>query len=91
MRGCLSSRHRRGNLAAMRELLQTNDLALLSALKAALASERIACVEFDDHLAGLYGGIFERRLMVDDDDLKAATEVLRAISPEHVTESEKSR
>ncbi len=75
----------------MRELLQTNDLALLSALKAALASERIACVEFDDHLAGLYGGIFQRRLMVDDDDLEAAKEVLRALSPADVIEDEKSR
>ncbi len=75
----------------MRELLQTNDLALLSALKAALASERIACVEFDDHFAGLYGGIFERRLMVDDDDLEAAKEVLRALSPADVIEDGKSR
>lgn len=75
----------------MRELLQTNDLALLSALKAALASERIACVEFDDHLAGLYGGIFQRRLMVDDDDLEAAIEVLRAFSPADVSEDEASR
>ena len=75
----------------MRELLQTNDLALLSALKAALASERIACVEFDDHFAGLYGGIFQRRLMVDDDDLDAAKDVLRAISPAHVDEDDKTR
>ena len=75
----------------MRELLQTNDLALLSALKAALASERIPCVEFDDHFAGLYGGIFQRRLMVDDDDLEAAKEVLRSFSPSDVTEEEESR
>ena len=70
----------------MRELLQTNDIALLSALKAALAGEDIPCVEFDDQLAGLYGGVFERRLMVDDDDLKAAREILRALSPEHVSD-----
>ena len=75
----------------MRELLQTNDLALLSALKAALTSERIACVELDDHVAGLYGGIFQRRVMVDDDDLEAAKEVLRALSPADVTEDEKPR
>ena len=75
----------------MRELLQTNDLALLSALKAALASERIPCVEFDDNIAGLYGGIFQRRLMVDDDDLEAAIEVLRAFSPADVSEDEASR
>ena len=73
-----------GTLALMRELLQTNDVALLSALKAALASEGIAHVEFDDQIAGLYGGIFARRLMVDDDDLDAANEVLRALSPDDV-------
>jgi len=75
----------------MRELLQTSDLALLSAVKAALDSERIAYVEFDDHFSGLYPGIFGRRLMVDDDDLGLATEVVRAISPADVKEDEKQR
>ncbi len=70
----------------MRELLQTNDLALLSAVKAALTAEGIAHVEFDDHMASLYGGAFARRIMVDDDDLGAALDVVRAISPEHVGE-----
>jgi len=70
----------------MLELVRTNDLALLSALQAALAAEGIGCVEFDGAMAGVMGGMgmFERRLMVLEEDLSAAREVLRAIAPEYL-------
>ncbi len=70
----------------MRELLRSNDLALLSAVRAALTGARIPFVEFDDHTASLYGniGAVERRLMVDDDDLAAARQVVAVYGPEHL-------
>jgi hypothetical protein len=67
----------------MVELMRTGDPVLLSALKAALAGERIEVFEFDGPLADLHMG-FPRRLMVRDEDLMAAREVVRAICPENL-------
>ncbi|MSO73111.1 MAG: hypothetical protein EXQ84_05815 [Rhodospirillaceae bacterium] len=74
-------------LQPMRELLQSHDLVLLSAVKAALAGAAIPCVEFDAHMADLYGNVFARRIMVDDDDLRVAQAIVKALSPEQISTS----
>lgn len=68
----------------MIELLRTQDLALISALKAALADSDIPVFEFDAAWADTYVGIVPRRLMVADEDLEAALEVARAVCPEEI-------
>jgi len=67
---------------AMVELLQAVDPVLLSAVKAALAEADIPAVEFDGSVSDLYGAVFPRRLMVHEDDLAEAQDILRAIAPE---------
>jgi len=68
----------------MKELIRTNDMVLLSSLKAALACERIEVFEFDGQISDVYGGIeaFQRRLMVLEKDVNAAQQVVRAVCPE---------
>ena len=70
----------------MRELLQTNDLALLSALRAALDSEDIAYFQFDGPLVGVDWSRSGYHLMVDDDDLRAARDILRALAPNEISD-----
>ena len=66
----------------MIELMRTSDPVLLSAVKAALAAERIDVFEFDGPVADIYVGfIFPRRLMVHEDDLDAARGVVAELSP----------
>jgi hypothetical protein len=62
----------------MRELLRSNDLVHLSWAQAALSAEGIESVVLDAHVSGVEGniGAFPRRLMVDDDLLEHAREVL---------------
>jgi hypothetical protein len=63
----------------MRELLRSNDLVHLSWAQAALSAAGIDCVVLDAHVSGVEGniGAFPRRLMVVDDDLlERAREVL---------------
>ncbi|GAB4369083.1 MAG: DUF2007 domain-containing protein [Kiloniellaceae bacterium] len=63
----------------MRELLRTNDMVKLSWVEALLADAGIACVVLDLHTSILEGsiGILPRRLMVAEDDLPRAQQVLR--------------
>jgi len=66
----------------MVELMRSSDPVLLSAVKAALAAERIGVFEFDGPVADLYvSAFFPRRLMVHEDDLDAARDVVAEISP----------
>jgi Putative prokaryotic signal transducing protein len=62
----------------MRELLRSNDLVHLSWAQAALSAAGIESVVLDAHISGVEGniGAFPRRLMVDDDLLERAREVL---------------
>jgi putative signal transducing protein len=62
----------------MRELLRSNDLVHLSWAQAALSAAGIESVVLDAHVSGVEGniGAFPRRLMVDDDLLDRAREVL---------------
>ena len=62
----------------MLELLRSNDLVHLSWAQAALSAEGIETVVLDTHISGVEGniGAFPRRLMVADDDLERAREVL---------------
>jgi hypothetical protein len=62
----------------MRELLRSNDLVHLSWAQAALSAAGIDSVVLDAHVSGVEGniGAFPRRLMVEDDLLERAREVL---------------
>jgi hypothetical protein len=63
----------------MLELLRSNDLVHLSWAQAALSAAGIETVVLDTHVSGVEGniGAFPRRLMIVDDDLlERAREVL---------------
>ena len=62
----------------MRELLRSNDLVHLSWVRAVLAAEGIECVLLDDQMSGVEGsiGAIPRRLMVPEDRLEEATQLL---------------
>jgi hypothetical protein len=62
----------------MRELLRSNDLVHLSWAQAALSAAGIESVVLDAHVSGVEGniGAFPRRLMVHEDLLERAREVL---------------
>ncbi len=62
----------------MRELLRSNDLVHLSWARATLAAAGIDCILLDEHVSGVEGsiGAFPRRLMVDEDDLEQAQQLL---------------
>ena len=62
----------------MVELIRTNDPVLISWLSAALAGEGIEAVVLDTHMSVLEGSAaaIPRRVMVDDDDLVRAQNVL---------------
>ena len=69
----------------MIELMRTDNPVLLSAVKAALAAMRIEVFEFDGPVADLYVGyFFPRRLMVHEDDLDAARDVLAELEPDEL-------
>ena len=73
-------------LAAMKELLRTPNLALISALKANLAGRGIEVFEFDGLIADAMAGFndFPRRLFVHEEDFDAARRVAVAICPEEI-------
>ena len=56
---------------AMKEVLRTNDLVLLSYATHVLAEAGIEAVVFDAHMSAVEGsiGAFPRRLMVQDEDI----------------------
>lgn len=63
----------------MRVILKTQDLIMRHYAEALLKDAQIAYVPLDTEMSGMEGGIcaFPARLMVDDDDYFAATQLLR--------------
>ncbi|WP_135504143.1 DUF2007 domain-containing protein [Roseovarius aestuariivivens] len=62
----------------MKQLLSTTDPTVIAFAKALLQGEGIDCFEMDVNMSILEGGIgiFPRRLMVVDDDLEDAQQVM---------------
>ena len=62
----------------MRELLRTNDLVLVSAVEALLDGADIGHMVLDQNMSIIEGslGVLPRRLLVGDDDVAAARQVL---------------
>ena len=62
----------------MRELIRTNDAVLISAVEALLKGADIAHMVVDQNMSVLEGsiGIFPRRIMVGDDEIDAARQLL---------------
>lgn len=65
----------------MRELLRTNDLVGLSFLEAILADAGIGALVLDQHMSVLEGSAaaIPRRLMVAEEDERAARAILAAV------------
>lgn len=63
----------------MVELMRTNDMVLISYVRALLAAEGIETFDFDLHASVLDGSVaaIQRRVMVDGADEKAARQLLR--------------
>ncbi|HET6468396.1 MAG TPA: DUF2007 domain-containing protein [Geminicoccaceae bacterium] len=63
----------------MVELVRTNDLVHLSWAEAMLRAAGIPTLLLDSHFSAVEGslGVLPRRLMVEEDDLERAQEVLR--------------
>ena len=64
----------------MKELIRTNDPVLLSWIEAALTESGIEAVIFDQYMSAVEGsiGAFPRRVMVLDEDLERARQILNA-------------
>jgi hypothetical protein len=62
----------------MKELLRTNDLVRLSWVEALLSDAGIECLVLDQHTSLVEGsiGAIQRRLMVNDRDLRRAQTVI---------------
>jgi hypothetical protein len=62
----------------MRELVRTNDAVLISAIEALLKGARIEHMVVDQNISILEGsiGIFPRRVLVGDDQLDVARQLL---------------
>ena len=62
----------------MRELVRTNDAVLISAIEALLNSADIGHMVVDQNMSVLEGsiGIFPRRILVGDDEVEAARQLL---------------
>jgi hypothetical protein len=60
--------------------LRTNDLVLISALRAILAGDDVVVVVADEHMSALEGsvGFLPRRVLVPDGDLARARRLLIA-------------
>ena len=63
----------------MVELLRTNDAVLISFVRGLLEAQNIAVVELDQHASIMDGSMamVQRRLMVDDEDERAARQLLK--------------
>ncbi len=63
----------------MVELLRSNDVVLMSYVRALLEAESIPVFELDQHASVMDGSVamVQRRLMVDDDDERQARRVLQ--------------
>jgi hypothetical protein len=70
----------------MVELLRSNDVVLLSFVRALLEAERIQVVELDQHASVMDGSaaMVQRRLMVDGDDEQVARQLLKDADLAHV-------
>jgi hypothetical protein len=66
------------SLAAMIELMRTNDPVLISFVEALLRDAGLACFVADQNMSVIEGslGILPRRIMVSDDDLDDARRLL---------------
>ena len=62
----------------MREIVRTNDMVLVSAIGALLDAARIHHLVFDQNMSVLEGslGFLQRRIVVADDQEKAARNIL---------------
>lgn len=62
----------------MRELVRTNNLVLISAIEALLNGADIAHMIVDQNMSVMEGsiGIFPRRILVDEDEVEAARQLL---------------
>jgi hypothetical protein len=62
----------------MMELLRSNDLVLISAVRAILAGDDVVVVIADEHMSALEGsvGFLPRRILVRDADLARARRLL---------------
>jgi Putative prokaryotic signal transducing protein len=70
----------------MVELIRSNDLVLLSYVRALLQAEHIEFVGLDEHMNMMDGniGAIPRRVMVDDASLKRARQLLTDAGLAHV-------
>jgi len=70
----------------MVELLRTNDLVLMSYIRALLSAESIRCHDLDQHMSILDGNVaaIPQRLMVDDKDVERARRLLTDAGLGHV-------
>jgi len=70
----------------MIELLRSNDLVLISYVRALLAAESIEAVGLDEHMNIMDGNIaaIPRRVMVDDKDVERARRLLTDAGLGHV-------
>jgi Putative prokaryotic signal transducing protein len=62
----------------MHELVRTNDAVLITAIEALLKSAQIEHMVVDRNMSVLEGsiGIFPRRILVDEDEIDAARQLL---------------
>ncbi|MCC6890068.1 MAG: DUF2007 domain-containing protein [Hyphomicrobiales bacterium] len=74
----------------MREIVRTNDPVLISAIEALLKGAHISYGVFDQNMSVLEGsiGMLPRRLMVDEDDVAAARQLLREAGLGHELRSD---
>ena len=72
-------------IAALRELLKTNDPVLISLVEAVLAGEDIPLLVADQHMSALEGGqgILPRRILVADEDLFRARVLVASAGVAH--------
>jgi len=70
------------------ELIRTNDLVLISYLISVLADEDIEAVVLDEHTSILEGsiGAIQRRIVVREEDLRTAKQVVRDVAPGELKE-----
>lgn len=63
---------------ALKAVLKTTDIVLISAVEAALSAQDIPCIRMDEHMSVMEGslGILPRRLMVDEEDFPRAAEIV---------------
>jgi hypothetical protein len=63
----------------MRELMRTNDHVVLSLARTVLEDAGVMVIVADTHMSVLEGsiGVFPRRVLVVDDELRAARDILQ--------------